>query len=344
MSAEETTGSDLPPEVQSWLDEHPEVNAETFDEVWQLSGEIPPAMDPDPGRIDAMRDDLHRAIAADQPHTDAENAPSERASTKGRRTDRSPTDRTESRWAWTRWAGQAIGTTVLLVLLAAGLYLFAVPNRITVPPGQTETVSLPDGSTAELNSGTTLRYPRWWHVNFLRSWLGRSVELEGEAFFSVVETGTPFRVETANAEVRVLGTRFNVRSRRIDGQPETEVVVAEGRVALTAGGATTHLDSAQAATVKGTGPPSSSKRIRVDQRLAWCRGGFSFADASIQAIAAEVERRFDVSITIRPDVEARPVTLQVRDAKGAEPLLQDICRAAGCRVESTTTGFVIQPR
>ena len=335
MSTHEPTDNALPPEVQSWLDEHPNADADTLREVWQLSGEVPPAMDPEPERVDAMRDALRTATDTDRGRTDTDEAPMAHPWT----TDRSPAKRIRS-----RWAGRALGTAVLLGLVAVGLYLFAVPNRITAPPGQTQTVSLPDGSTVELNSGTTLHCPRWWRLPPLRSWLGRSVHLEGEAFFAVAETGTPFRVDTKNATVRVLGTRFNVQARPIDGRRETRVVVTEGRVALAAGGATTRLDSAQTAAVQGLGRPSAPEPVRLDQRLAWRRGGFSFADASIRAITAEVGRRFDVSVSVRADVEARPVTLQVTDAESAAPLLRDICRAAGCRVDSTTTGFVIQPR
>jgi len=336
MSANDSVSDDLPPEVRSWLDEHPEADAETLGEVWRLSGEIPPAMDPDPERVNAMRDALRDATATDRLHIDA-RVPTPAQKPTGDRESIPKTDRTRRRWS------RAVGAALLVLAAAAGAFL-SVPRRVTVPAGQTETVSLPDGSAVELNSGTTLRYPRWWTIVPLQPWLGRGVHLEGEAFFTVAHTGTPFRVETANAEVRVLGTRFNVRARRIDGRPETEVVVAEGRVALAASGATTRLDSTQAATVQGAGRPSPGTTVRVDQHLAWRRSGFSFADASIRSIAAEVERRFDVSITVQPDVKAHPVTLQVNDAEGAEPLLRDICRTAGCRVDSTATGFVIQPR
>jgi ferric-dicitrate binding protein FerR (iron transport regulator) len=334
MSADEMTGSDLPSEVKSWLNEHPNADAETLREVWQLSGKVPPAIDPNPERIAAMRDALRDATTTDRLQTDT------RAPAQDSPEDRGPTQRTDQ--TQRRWTG-AIATALLVLLVAASAFLF-VPLRISVPAGQTQTVSLSDGSTIQLNSGTTLRYPRWWSVAPLRSWLGRDVHLEGEAFFVVAPTEAPFRVETPNARVRVLGTRFNVRARRPDGQPKTRVVVAEGRVALSAGGATTHLDSAQAATVEGTGAPSSSETVRVDRQLAWRHGGFSFTDASIRTIAAEVERRFDVSITVQPDVETRPITLQVNDAEGAEPLLRDVCRAAGCRVDSTNTELVIRPR
>lgn len=158
-----------------------------------------------------------------------------------------------------------------MLLVAASVYYFATPARVTAPPGDTRSVSLADGSEVTLNSGTTIRYPRWWSLGLLRSQLGRSVQLDGEAFFTVAKTGTSFRVETKNAEVRVLGTRFDVLARRTDGRLETQVVVAEGRVALSAAGKTTRLDSTQTATVQAAKPPSSVQTARLDRVLAWRR-------------------------------------------------------------------------
>jgi ferric-dicitrate binding protein FerR (iron transport regulator) len=297
-------------------------------------------MNPDPERVDAMREPLRNATTTDRFHADAPSKSMGHLRRAPRADDRSPAraQRLGHRAAWTA------GAIVLVLLLAVSIYLVAVPTRVTVPAGQTKTVSLPDGSEIELNSGTTLRYPRWWPVDPLRAWLGRSVKLEGEAFFSVAETGTPFRVETANAEVRVLGTQFNVRTRRPNGHSETEVVVAEGHVALFAAGVTTRLDSAQTAAVQGLAPPSPSETVRVDQRIAWRYGGFSFTNASIQEIVAEVARRYNVSISVSPDAEARSLTLQVNGAEGAVPLLRDVCRVAGCRIDSTASELVVRPR
>lgn len=332
---------DLPPEVQSWLDDHPEADAETLEEVWQLSGEVLPTMVPDPQRVSAMREALLDATATDRLQSDVTDASQEPGAAPLQTNARSPEARARRTRKWGAWAA---GTTLLVLLLAVSVYVLAVPAEVTVPAGQTQSVTLADGSRVELNSGTTLRYPRWWSVGVLRSWLGRSVQLEGEAFFSVTESGAPFRIETDNAEVRVLGTRFNVRARRTNGRPETRVVVAEGRVALTAAGSTTRLDSAQAATVRGLAPPSSSEDVPLTRALAWRQGGVSFTGASIQTVTAELERRFDVPIRVAAGVGKRPITLYVAEANGPLPLLRDACSVAGCRVDSTESGLLVRPR
>lgn len=333
----DSTSTDLPPAVQAWLEAHPEADAEALEEVWHLSREATPVMEPDPDRVDAVRDALWDELGTDRSPAATDGASERRPGATERAGDRSPTAGTR------RWAG-AVGTALLVLLLAAALYAVAVPVRITAPAGQVRTATLPDGTEVDLNSGTTLRYPRWWSVDLLRTWLGRRVHLTGEAFFAVRSTGSPFRVETANAEVRVRGTRFNVRARRVEGRPNTRVVVADGRVALSAAGRATRLGAAQTATVRGTAPPSAAEDVRLDRALAWRRGGVSFRDASIRAVSAEVARRFDVSVEVDAGVEGRPVTLYVDRARGATALLRDVCSVAGCRVDSTARGLVVRPR
>ena len=76
--------------------------------------------------------------------------------------------------------------------------------EVKVPLGQMSEMTLFDGTKVWLNSGTTLRY----NSNFGEK--ERNVSLEGEAFFDVTKTGTPFKVKFKGKEVEVLGTRFNV--------------------------------------------------------------------------------------------------------------------------------------
>lgn len=340
------SSTELPPEVQSWLGEHPEADAGALREVWRLSQNAAPEMEPDPKRVDAIRETLQDAVSTDrleeeEPERATQHcAPEERSSTEEQSAKRPSSERTSRRWTRAR----TVGMTLVAAVVAVVVYGVAVPVRVTAPAGEVRTATLPDGSRVELNSGTALRYPRWWRADVLRRWMGRSVRLNGEAFFAVPSTDVPFRIETRNATVRVLGTRFNVRTREAGEYAETRVVVAEGRVALSAAGATTRLDSAQTATARGKAPPSSSDSVDPNRALVWRRGGFAFTEASIQMVAAEVERRFDVPITVQPDVDGRPVTLHVGDSQSPTVLLRDVCSVVGCQVDSTRGGLVVRSR
>jgi transmembrane sensor len=85
--------------------------------------------------------------------------------------------------------------------------------------GETKTLDLDDESKIILNANSELTFTE-----------KRIVKLKGEAFFYVTHLTdhSPFIVITDELEVNVLGTEFNVNSRR----SETEVVLNTGSVAL----------------------------------------------------------------------------------------------------------------
>ena len=92
--------------------------------------------------------------------------------------------------------------------------------------GEQKTIQLPDESIVVINGNTTLEYAHSWDNSN-----AREVWIDGEAFFEVTHTthDQKFIVHTNNGlDVQVLGTRFNVKSRR----GKTEVMLEEGQVRL----------------------------------------------------------------------------------------------------------------
>ena len=77
---------------------------------------------------------------------------------------------------------------------------------------------LPDGSKVHLNKHSSITYMR----------SGRTVSLEGEAFFEVMPDSIPFFVSCKNTVVRVVGTSFNVKGSSRD--EAVEVLVVTGLV------------------------------------------------------------------------------------------------------------------
>ncbi|MEY4902902.1 MAG: hypothetical protein RLZZ292_717 [Bacteroidota bacterium] len=122
----------------------------------------------------------------------------------------------------------------LLFLVGVSLFLFkkTTPynNTVTLQTayGETQNVKLPDGSDVTLNANSTISYPKTWTIGE-----DRNVTLKGEAFFVVNEQGTSahhdrFIVHTAELDVQVLGTRFNVNTYH----PQTQVVLQKGSVEI----------------------------------------------------------------------------------------------------------------
>ncbi|WP_069660462.1 FecR family protein [Arcticibacter eurypsychrophilus] len=81
--------------------------------------------------------------------------------------------------------------------------------------------TLPDGSIVTLNRNSTLSYPSRFKG------AQRNISMQGEAFFNVsADKGHPFIVRINKVTVTVVGTSFNIKSRK----GKTEVIVESGIV------------------------------------------------------------------------------------------------------------------
>ncbi|HEY8933935.1 MAG TPA: FecR family protein, partial [Cyclobacteriaceae bacterium] len=97
-----------------------------------------------------------------------------------------------------------------LVLLAAGVFTYTRFSRTELKNistlAESETVSFVDHSTVTLYRSSHLEYPAKFEKNT------REVKLvSGEAFFSIAhDKDRPFIVHTSTANIKVIGTEFNV--------------------------------------------------------------------------------------------------------------------------------------
>lgn len=94
------------------------------------------------------------------------------------------------------------------VVLLVGVYTF-LTSTITynTSTGEQLAVTLPDGSSVQLNASSSLTHRRFlWNQK-------RELALDGEGYFKV-QKGKKFSVNTSYGTVSVLGTQFNVKSRR----------------------------------------------------------------------------------------------------------------------------------
>lgn len=97
--------------------------------------------------------------------------------------------------------------------------------EITTPLGSRSIVRLPDGSKVWLNAGSKIRYSQNTFSN------NREVYMEGEAFFDILKRhGDQFIVKTSDINIKVYGTRFNVRSYPEENEIQTTLV--EGSIAI----------------------------------------------------------------------------------------------------------------
>lgn len=275
------------------------------------------------------------------------------------RSDRAPaaSDPSPRSVGWRRAAGAAV--TVLVAVAAFALW-WQQPVDVRTSVGEQTTVTLPDGSTVALNGGSTLRYTRDFAVFPGLEADTRSVQLEGEAFFSVRKGDRPFSVRTPNAQVDVLGTTFSVRTGRQGDAPMTEVVLEEGRLRLRGGDirspeasrsdARAHrsviLDAPGARSrIQGEkAAPAAPDVIDLKYAAAWRTGGFAAQDRPLPSILRDLEAQFgkDVRLQVDPS-KTRPMTLHYARSVGLEDVLGDICVVQGLQYRQTQQGYVLVP-
>ncbi len=232
------------------------------------------------------------------------------------------------------------GAVAASILIAAfGLFLWSLPVSQMAPLGERLTVALPDGSTVELNSGATIRYERRFEGT-------RTVALEGEAYFSVVYGTDPFVVETFNAAVQVLGTRFNVKAWPEAQEPATTVTLESGRVRLAPRVLPEQGTELMPGETRSLGAADQTFSLAdttlVHVATAWRTGGLIFKDAKLGTILEEVERRFDVEVVLNAQtLKPRRISLALRRPTSAALVIENLCIPLGLQYRETTTGYML---
>lgn len=164
----------------------------------------------------------------------------------------------------------------------------------TVPYGQTRHLTLADGTQLWLNAGSRVLYPSAFHG------AERRVYASGEICFDVAkDPDHPFCVQADGTQIRVLGTRFNLKS-YLD-EPEVTTTLMSGSIEM-------RLPDSEETYRLTPGKTLQFNRTTGDIALfstpeynypAWFHGEFNFYNEPLRGIAAELERKFDVRIIIR---------------------------------------------
>lgn len=166
--------------------------------------------------------------------------------------------------------------------------------QMACPLGVKSTVTLPDGTTVLLNGGATLSYASSEYGK-----KERRVVLDGEAYFDVKRNeDVPFIVSSGVAQVRVLGTRFNVDAYQSDDY--VKVTLESGKVSMKVADEKEEcvlLPNQQAVYDKKT-HKLSRRTVKASEVIAWGNDEMYFNDTPLEEIAKKLERRFNVRIVI----------------------------------------------
>ncbi|WP_231491797.1 FecR family protein [Microbulbifer sp. HZ11] len=265
-------------------------NREAFDEMTELWGDL--------GALSHMPlDDLYPESVPSSSH----RATSQPASN----TAAGPADTAAASTGWNlpQWlmGGSAVAACLAVALWVGNEWLQKAPVQQQIyatAVGETRTVSLADGSQVQLNTNSELI------VNFSRD-ERRTQLLRGEAYFDVArQTSRPFTVAAGEANIRVLGTQFNVER----NPDNTRVSVTGGTVAVsearTASGLqpeSVKLTRNQKVSVSNSGL-SEVARTSADEALDWTRGQLVFDHTPLDEVLEELNRYLKVPAAAAPNV------------------------------------------
>ncbi len=276
--------------------------------------------------------------------------------------DRVPDTSVEGAWAK---AGKSLRPSrrFLMAVIAAAAVVVAVVGgwavlgrapawrEVSTAVGHRTVVRLRDGTQITLAPKSRLRYTADYGK------VQRDVYLDGEAYFQVtLDTRHPFRVHTARSITEDLGTAFVVRA--YVEQPTTEVVVAEGRVALWRADTSRTSAALQArpdarpglvlaardlGRLDADGGVTLRRGIDVARQLAWTSGVLAFDGAPLRDVVLTLGRWYNVDVHLESAdsaLGARRLTATFTN-ESIDRVVERIALTLGLRVERGPGSVVV---
>jgi ferric-dicitrate binding protein FerR (iron transport regulator) len=216
-----------------------------------------------------------------------------------------------------------------------------VMNTVIVPYGKRAQITLSDNSKIWLNSGSKLIYPACFATN------KREVYLEGEAIFEVSHNKKhPFIVITADLDVRVLGTVFNVSSYRDD--QTTSTILESGSVELNYksnsvfGRSKELMVPGMLAIYNPEQGNVEQSKVNTRHYTSWRDGYFIFEKQPLGGILKKISRYYNVSVRLSDEELGKETFSGNLDLKNSpDQVLKIIAELISAKVENIDNQIVI---
>lgn len=263
-------------ELDRWLSENPD-NKKYLGQLINLWQSSHPAFDPEDIHVDNAIRDIHH---------------------KMEESDKLPQGKSFKILVW--W--QRIAAVLFIPVIVLMGYLLSrdtdfnpqtAYQEVFSPYGVRSKISLPDGSSVWLNSGSKLKYP----IEFKSG--SRNVSLTGEAFFEVrSDKKNPFVVHTEQMKVEATGTAFNVEAYQTD--TIVAVTLVHGKVDVDISGRR-KLDMQPSQRICFNNQSNKYKLSTVDtyKWIAWKDGVLAFRDDRLDYVFKKIGLMYNVEISVK---------------------------------------------
>jgi len=233
-----------------------------------------------------------------------------------------------------------VAASLLLVALFAGSYYYYNHRTITIVTayGESRTLFLPDSTKVTLNSNSSLHYSIADFTN-----RKRAVWLQGEAFFAVLHKRNHqnFLVHTGQLHIEVLGTKFDVNSRR----GKTRVVLQEGKVRLdleSENKTALIMKPGDLVEFAKTDKAPVKKTVDPDNYLAWKDNRLIFSSTSLMEIAQLLEDNYGYKVVFEKEEIAKRKFTGSSSSENLAELFQKLSLVFDLNIQKESNTLIIQ--
>ncbi len=195
-------------------------------------------------------------------------------------------------------------------------------------------IILADGSSITLNGKSSLTYPRSFNNN------ERRVKLTGEAFFDIAKNpDKAFIISVENAEIKVLGTSFNVYA----SNDNVEVLVETGKVKLSIAKEPSKAILLEKGDFGVLSESLLKKTAQNDENyLSWKTQLMVFKAMSLHNVAKVINRTYQVNIQFSDTaIQKLPITTTF-DQTPLDDVLESLCRPHNLSYEKSGASIIIK--
>jgi len=179
----------------------------------------------------------------------------------------------------------SIAASILIILGISSLIFILSVKDFTSQINSQETVLLPDDSKVILAQNSKFQFNNWfWNFD-------RTTKLNGQAYFEVAK-GKTFTVKTNSGKVKVLGTRFDVKSR----DSIFKVVCYEGSVKVIFKNEENILKKGQFITYQN-GKKLEQSNI-YNEKPEWVSKTHQFKGVSLSEVMQQLEQDYQIEVDI----------------------------------------------
>ncbi len=208
---------------------------------------------------------------------------------------------------------------VFILLLGAWFVFDMNQTNVYTADGDVLYVSLDDGTEVWLNDGSSVEVSKGFNQD------NRTLNLKGEGFFDVARNeDVPFLINVNNAQVRVLGTAFNIES----SNKGVILEVKEGLVEFSNGEEKTLVKPTEKVILNDNTNLFEKSSVSSSNSYSWIHKELSFQNTPMAQVFEELERYFNVSIYLNSSSNL--------DCSFTSPSLKDISLSEILKVIATS--------